>query len=107
MGDKTLRFNTNTIDGSFAGGSSFSSSWRKYIRKNLAPNVISSELPRVAQEKMGVNITFFYMDIVGVNPHDNDPMVITVQQGNWDIKRVLIDPSNSTGVLVYDAFQKK
>lgn len=43
---------------------------------------------------------------MGINPHNNDPLVITIQHDNWDIRRVLIDPSNSTDILFWDVFQK-
>lgn len=33
-------------------------------------------------------------------------MVIMVQCGEWEIKKVLIDPWSSTNVLFYDAFKR-
>jgi hypothetical protein len=41
-----------------------------------------------------------------VVPHDDDPMVVTLQIFNWDVKRVLIDPGSSADILYYDAFEK-
>ncbi|KAK3012733.1 hypothetical protein RJ639_009566, partial [Escallonia herrerae] len=38
-------------------------------------------------------------------PHDN-PLVITIKAGNFDVKRVLVDNGSSTEVLFYDAFKK-
>ncbi|KAK3000664.1 hypothetical protein RJ639_020673 [Escallonia herrerae] len=38
-------------------------------------------------------------------PHD-DPLVITVRAGNFDVKRVLIDNGSSAEILFFDAFKK-
>lgn len=60
----------------------------------------------VNEGEIWVNITFYDSDIVGTNPHDNDPMVIIVRHDNWDIKWVLINLGSSVDVLFWDAFQK-
>jgi len=44
------------------------------------------------------DITFSAKDFKGVIPHDDDPMVITLQILNWNIKRVLIDTSSSADI---------
>ena len=43
---------------------------------------------------------------MGTNPRDNDLMLITKQQGNCNIKPVIIDPWSSVDVLFWDAFHK-
>lgn len=45
------------------------------------------------------NNIFSKEDSLGINPHDNDTLVITVHIGNWDIKRILIDPGSSIDFL--------
>ncbi|KAK3016899.1 hypothetical protein RJ639_005914 [Escallonia herrerae] len=51
-------------------------------------------------------ITFSDEDLKNVKtPHD-DPLVITIKAGNFDVKCVLIDNGSSAEVLFYDAFKK-
>lgn len=39
--------------------------------------------------------TFFSKkDTMGINPSDNDPLIITIQHDNWDVIRVLIVPKS-------------
>ena len=52
------------------------------------------------------DIAFTPKDFQGVIPHDEDPMVITLQILKWDVKRVLVDPGRSADFLYYDAFEK-
>lgn len=53
-----------------------------------------------------MNIVFSEEDAICIKPRDNDPLVITVQHGNWDIRRVRIDLNNLVDVLFWDTFQK-
>lgn len=99
MANKTLRSNINTITRGYAGGGSSSNYRREYTRQMSATNVISHGFPKGAHGEIRINITFFDEDIIKVNPHDNDPMIIIVQHDNWDIMRVLIDYGNSTDVM--------
>lgn len=39
-------------------------------------------------------------------PHDDDPMVVTLQIFKWDVKRVLIDSGSSADILYYDTFDR-
>lgn len=51
-------------------------------------------------------ITFTDTDFVGVNPKQDDPMVITVGIANWDIREVLIDRGSLTNILFWSTFQR-
>lgn len=106
MADKTLLSNTNTIFGGFTSGRSCNYFQRKYARHVLAINVTSLRFLRGVRGETWVNITFLGSGAIRTNPHDNDPMVITVRHGNWDIKWVLIDPRSSVDDLFWVAFQK-
>lgn len=102
---KTIHSNSNTIVGGFAGGGSSKSTWKKYARHVLVTNLISHGFPRGVQGKTWVNITFSNKDSIMFNPHDNDPLVITVQYNNWNIKWVLIGVGSYVDVLLWDAFR--
>lgn len=64
--DKTLHSNTKTIAEVFVGERNSSSFRKKYI----------------IQGEKRTNITFYESDTIGVNPRENDPLVITMQHGN-------------------------
>ncbi|KAK3037299.1 hypothetical protein RJ639_032061 [Escallonia herrerae] len=49
---------------------------------------------------------FFNEDLKDVKtPHD-DPLVITIKAGNFEVKRVLVDNGSSAEIIFYDAFKK-
>lgn len=73
----------------------------------ISENVISHSFPIISKEKLEVNIIFYEEDAFDINLYDDDPLVITVQHGNLDIRHVLIDPISSADVLFWDAYQKR
>ncbi|KAK3012116.1 hypothetical protein RJ639_010589 [Escallonia herrerae] len=93
----------NTISGGLAAGGSSGQARKAYAREVC----ITSQPPNKKQKIVPVAaITFFDEDSRGIKtPHD-DPLVITMKAGNFDVKRVLIDNGSSADVLFYDAFQK-
>jgi len=91
----------NTILGGFAGGVESSAS-----RKNYARQIMFIDEGSHGFAEKSSDITFSAKDFKSVVPHDNDPMVITLQILNWNIKRVLIDTSSSADILTYKAFDK-
>lgn len=58
---------------------------RRYARQVFTVNVISSRFPGNIIAMAGVNIIFSKEDATCINPHDKDPLVITVEHGNWNI----------------------
>ena len=91
----------NTISGGFAGGGESSTSWKNYARQIM----LVDEGSRSFAER-SPDITFSTEDFEGVIPHEDDPMVITLQILNWNIKRVLIDTGSSADILTFEAFDR-
>ncbi|KAK3043637.1 hypothetical protein RJ639_000053 [Escallonia herrerae] len=60
-----------------------------------------------AQKKEPATTISFSDDDVGDTrtPHD-DPLVVTLRVGNFDVKRILVDNGSSAEVLFYEAFQR-
>jgi len=88
MEDPKDRHILNTISGGFAGGGESSSSRKKYVRQGM---LIDNNESILGREE---NITVSAADYEGVVPHDDNPMVVTLQIFNWDVKRVLIDQAS-------------
>ncbi|KAK3020180.1 hypothetical protein RJ639_046988 [Escallonia herrerae] len=93
----------NTISGGLAAGGSSGRARKAYAREVY----ITSQPPNKKLKTVPVAaITFSDEDSKDIQtPHD-DPLVIIVRAGNFDIKRVLIDNGSSAEVLFYDAFKK-
>ena len=91
----------NTILGGFAGGVESSAS-----RKNYARQIMFIDEGSHGFAEKSSDITFSAKDFKSVVPHDNDPMVITLQILNWNIKQVLIDTGSFVDILTYEAFDK-
>ncbi|KAK3005789.1 hypothetical protein RJ639_016874 [Escallonia herrerae] len=93
----------NTISGGIAAGGSSGKARKAYAREvcvtSLPPNKKLKTVPAAM-------ITFSDDDSKDIKtPHD-DPLVITIKAGNFDVKRVLIDNGSSTEILFHDAFKK-
>ncbi|KAK3003139.1 hypothetical protein RJ639_018274 [Escallonia herrerae] len=93
----------NTISGGLAAGGSSGRARKAYAREvyitSQPPDKKSKTVPVAA-------ITFSDEDSKDIQtPHD-DPLVITVRAGNFDVKRVLIDNGSSAEILFFDAFKK-
>ncbi|KAK3001138.1 hypothetical protein RJ639_021971 [Escallonia herrerae] len=93
----------NTISGGLVAGGSLGKSRKAYARKVC----ITSQNPSKKQKTTPVpTISFSDEDLKDVNmPHD-DPLVITIKAGNFEVKRVLVDNGSSAKILFYDAFRK-
>jgi hypothetical protein len=91
----------NTILGGFAGGGESSSSRKKYVRQ-----VMLCQEYEETDQKHEPDVSFTSKDYRDIVPHDDDPMVVTLQIFKWDVKRVLIDPGSSADILYYDTFDR-
>ncbi|KAK3002092.1 hypothetical protein RJ639_021794 [Escallonia herrerae] len=93
----------NTISGGLVVGGSSGRARKAYAREVC----ITSQPPNKKSKTILVAaITFFDEDSKDIKtPHD-DPLVIIVRAGNFDVKRVLIDNRSSAEILFYDAFKK-
>ncbi|KAK3003044.1 hypothetical protein RJ639_018211 [Escallonia herrerae] len=93
----------NTISRGIAAGGSSGKARKAYARE-----VCVTSPPPNKKLKMvpAATITFSDDDSKGIkSPHD-DPLVITIKAGNFDVKRVLIDNGSSAEILFHDAFEK-
>ncbi|KAK2998313.1 hypothetical protein RJ639_023191 [Escallonia herrerae] len=93
----------NTISGGLAIGGSSGQARKAYTREVC----ITNPPPNKKQKTVPVaTITFSDDDSKDMKiPHD-DPLVITIKVGNFDVKRVLTDNGSSAEILFYDAFKK-
>ncbi|XP_039687900.1 uncharacterized protein [Medicago truncatula] len=89
----------HTISGGFAGGGESGKLRKKYARQVIL-------LGDAHEPERIPTISFSQEDFGQVIPHDDDPLVISFQLLNWEIKRVLIDIGSSADVLYYDTFSK-
>ncbi|KAK3011303.1 hypothetical protein RJ639_011478 [Escallonia herrerae] len=83
---------------------------RGQLRKFVAFREERQQTPPAIEEREdreeNAAITFSDEDSKDIQtPHD-DPLVITVRAGNFDVKRALIDNGSSAEILFYDAFKK-
>ncbi|KAK3027560.1 hypothetical protein RJ639_042329 [Escallonia herrerae] len=93
----------NTISGGIAAGGSSGQGRKAYVREVLTTMGPSTK----KQKKESAQTISFSDDDVGDTriPHD-DPLVVTLRVGNFDVKRILVDNGSSAEVLFYEAFQR-
>ncbi|KAK3008615.1 hypothetical protein RJ639_014357 [Escallonia herrerae] len=93
----------NTISGGIAAGGSSGQGRKAYVREVLT----TMGPPTKKQKKELAQTISFSDDDVGDTriPHD-DPLVVTLRVGNFDVKRILVDNGSSAEVLFYEAFQR-
>jgi len=72
-------------------------------RKRYASVVMSLEA-RDHNDTPELDLCFTKADLVGVVPHDNDPVVIFVVMVGRKVHRVLIDQGSSADVLFWSMF---
>jgi len=91
----------NTIAGGFAGGGITSTARKRHLRIVQSVNAISRPLAK----KMPP-ITFTNADFKGVDPQQDDPMVITVEIENFAVMKTLVDQGSSVDILYWSTFKK-
>ncbi|KAK3023914.1 hypothetical protein RJ639_043457 [Escallonia herrerae] len=93
----------NTISGGIAAGGSSGKARKAYAREVCVTSQPRNKKLKTVPTAM---ITFSDDDSKGIKtPHD-DPLVVTIKAGNFDVKRVLIDNGSSAEILFHDAFEK-
>ncbi|KAJ1441968.1 hypothetical protein SESBI_01178 [Sesbania bispinosa] len=83
-----------TIAGGFTGGGETSSARRRYARQ-----VMTIQTDLFEQGNNHTVIAFTNEDLRGIQPHQDDPMVIDVLMAKYRVQRVLIDQGSSADVL--------
>lgn len=99
MDGRVLHQETDTIVGGISMKVLSKEAQRTYMRQVLVPNFISSNFTKRTTGEPGANIVFFEKDALSINPHGNDPLVITSQHLKMDIRCVRIDLGSSIDVL--------
>ncbi|KAK2998485.1 hypothetical protein RJ639_023954 [Escallonia herrerae] len=93
----------NTISRGIAAGGSSGKARKAYAREVCVTSQPRNKKLKTVPTAM---ITFSDDDSKGIKtPHD-DPLVVTIKAGNFDVKCVLIDNGSSAEILFHDAFEK-
>ncbi|KAK3004478.1 hypothetical protein RJ639_019585 [Escallonia herrerae] len=93
----------NTISGGIAAGGSSRRGRKAYTREVC---ITSQSLSKKKKTTLVPTISFSEDEIGDIKtPHD-DPLVVTLRVGNFDVKRILVDNGSSAEVLFYESFQK-
>ncbi|XP_020227232.1 uncharacterized protein LOC109808591 [Cajanus cajan] len=91
----------NTIAGGFAGGGTTSSAQKRHLRAVRSINAIDRQPSRRLP-----TITFTDADFQGIDPVQDDPMVISVEIHNCIVKKTLIDQGSSADILYWNTFKQ-
>jgi len=88
----------NTISGGFSGVGSTTTKCKRYT------STMMSLEAKCHDDMPDPDLYFTKADLVGVVPHDNDPIVISVVMVGRKVHRALIDQGSSTDVLFWSTF---
>ncbi|KAK3037168.1 hypothetical protein RJ639_031055 [Escallonia herrerae] len=98
-----MRASSILYSGGIAAGGSSGQGRKAYAREVLTTVGTSTKKQKI---EPAPTISFSDDDVGDTRtPHD-DPLVVTLRVGNFDMKRILVDNGSSTEVLFYEAFQK-
>ncbi|XP_020211749.1 uncharacterized protein LOC109796489 [Cajanus cajan] len=90
----------NTIAGGFAGGGSTSSAQKIHLRAVRAVHSVERIQRRLQA------ITFTEANFKGIDPDQDDPMVISVKIHNCIIRKTLVDQGSSADILYWNTFKQ-
>ncbi|XP_020205193.1 uncharacterized protein LOC109790452 [Cajanus cajan] len=90
----------NTIAGRFAGGGSSSSAQRRHLRAVRHVHAVETVRRRLP------TITFTENDFRGIDPDQDDPMVISVEIHNCVMRKTLVDQGSSADILYWNTFKQ-
>ncbi|XP_020215666.1 uncharacterized protein LOC109799505 [Cajanus cajan] len=90
----------NTIAGGFAGGGSSSSAQRRHLRAVRHVHAVETVRRRLP------TITFTEADFKGIDPYQDDPMVISVEIHNCIVRKTLVDQGSSADILYWNTFKQ-
>ncbi|XP_057436319.1 uncharacterized protein LOC130728766 [Lotus japonicus] len=92
----------HSIFGGFRGGGTTNSARKRYMHSINA--VYSNDWGSWAINQP--DITFTVRDFEGIQPHENDPIVVMLRIADYEIERVLLDQGSSADLIYGDAFEK-
>ncbi|XP_057443228.1 uncharacterized protein LOC130735146 [Lotus japonicus] len=92
----------HSIFGGFRGGETTNSAGKRYMHSINA--VYSNDWGSWAINQP--DITFTVRDFEGVQPHEDDPIVVMLRIADYEIERVLLDQGSSAELIYGDAFEK-
>ncbi|XP_020218378.1 uncharacterized protein LOC109801659 [Cajanus cajan] len=90
----------NTIAGGFAGGGSSSSAQRRHLRAVRYVHAVETVRRHL------LTITFTEADFKGIDPDQDDPMVISVEIHNCIVRKTLVDQGSSADILYWNTFKQ-
>ncbi|KAK3041866.1 hypothetical protein RJ639_001234 [Escallonia herrerae] len=93
----------NTISGGIAAGGSSRRGRKAYTREVC---ITSQSLSKKQKTTLVPTISFSEDEIGDIKTTHDDPLVVTLRVGNFDVKRILVDNGSSAEVIFYEAFQK-
>ncbi|XP_020202890.1 uncharacterized protein LOC109788555 [Cajanus cajan] len=90
----------NTFAGEFVGGSSTSSAQKRHLRAVLTVHAVERTRQRLPA------ITFTEANFKGIDPDQDDPMVISVEIHNCIVRKTLVDQGSSADIFYWNTFKQ-
>ncbi|XP_020207579.1 uncharacterized protein LOC109792569 [Cajanus cajan] len=89
----------NMIAGRFAGGGSSSSAQRRHLHAVQHVHAVEMAWRQLP------TITFTEADFRGIDPDQDDPMVVSVEIHNCIVRKMLVDQGSSADILYWSTFK--